>query len=100
MNPNDVHNTIIEILEEIQTVSGYEYDSISAHTKPLENLQGFDSLICPVVIAILEDRLKINIPVEVNIFYQERALSIAEAVALVMQITNGHSENERIEKNE
>ncbi len=93
MNPENVREGLIEILEEIQTVSGYECPDIKLDTKPVETLPGFDSLIYPTATVMLEEKLNIIIPNDVNIFYQDKALNIAEIVELVMTITSSQQEN-------
>ena len=85
---------MIEILEEIQAISGYDCPPISIDTKPLEALPGFDSLIYPTAAVMLEARLNIIIPDEVNIFYQNKALNIAEIIELVVGLASSQIEGD------
>lgn len=94
MDTGDVQTSLIEILEEIQAISGYDCPPISIDTKPLEALPGFDSLIYPTAAVMLEAKLNIIIPDEVNIFYQNKALNIAEIVELVIGLASYQIEGE------
>lgn len=94
MNAGDVQTSLIEILEEIQAISGYDCPPISIDTKPLEALPGFDSLIYPTAAVMLEAKLNIIIPDEVNIFYQNKVLNIAEIVELVIGLASYQIEGE------
>lgn len=100
MKFEDIKTSLIEILEEIQITSGYDCPVISANTKPLENLLGFDSVICPVAIVMLEKKLDITIPIDVNIFYKDKALSINETVEFVMQLVEVQNDGKKRGSNE
>jgi hypothetical protein len=91
MNPKDVEAKLIEVVQEIQRDSGYDGSQIRGTTCPLTNLEGFDSLICPVAIGMLASTLNVNIPNNKNIFLSEdgkRQLTISESAAMVCEIVN------------
>ena len=91
MNPKDVEAKLIEVVQEIQRDSGYDGSQIRGTTCPLTNLEGFDSLICPVAIGMLASTLNVNIPNNKNIFLSEdgkRQLTISESAATVCEIVN------------
>jgi len=91
MNPKDVEAKLIEVLQEIQSDSGYDGSQIRGTTCPLTNLEGFDSLMCPVAIGMLASTLNVNIPNNKNIFLSEdgkRQLTISESAAMVCEIVN------------
>lgn len=91
MNPKDVEAKLIEVLEEIQSDSGYDGNQIRGTTCPLSNLEGFDSKIWPVAIGMLASTLNTNIPNDKNIFLSKdgkRRLTISESAAMVCAIVN------------
>jgi acyl carrier protein len=90
MNPEDVKVALIQVLQEIQSDSGYEEAPISGATCP-SDLQGFDSLLCLEAIGMLADKLNMEIPNSHNIFFSEdgrRWFTIDESVAVVCEIVN------------
>lgn len=89
MDPNIVHATLVEVLQEIQALSDEECPEITGITKPLEALPKFDSKIWPVAIGMIAQKLEITIANDVNIFCREKscdALTIDETVALIIQL--------------
>jgi hypothetical protein len=96
MNPEDLETKLIEVLQQIQSDSGYEGTPIGGTTCPTSDLEGFDSLLWAVAICMLEERLGTDrkIPETTNIFFDKdcRPLSIAESARLVYEIV-GSKEN-------
>ena len=89
MDANVVRATLVEVLQNIQTLSGLECPAIAGTTKPIEDLPKFDSKIWPVAIGMLGVKLGITIANDVNIFRREKtttALSVDEAVAIVVAL--------------
>lgn len=89
MNQNEVEVKLIEVLQDIQSDGGYDRSQITGTTCPLRDLEGFDSMLCPVAISILATTLKINIPNEKNIFLSEdgvRQLTISQSAVVVCEI--------------
>jgi acyl carrier protein len=87
----DVKNMIIEVLKNIQRVSGYESESISGTTNPFKDLEGFDSQISVAAICELSTSLDIDIPDNANIFLSgdgKRRLTIDEIAGRVCKILN------------
>lgn len=68
MDPATVKTRLIEVLQSIQTDSGYPPVPIDGATCPLSDLEGFDSKMVPVAIAELSDATGISIPNEKNVF--------------------------------
>jgi hypothetical protein len=95
-NPEDLEIKLIEVLQQIQSDSGYGETPIGGTTCPTSDLEGFDSLLWAVAICMLEDQLGTNqkIPETTNIFFDEQGnpLSIAESARLVYEIV-GTKEN-------
>ena len=89
MNQNEVEVKLIEVLQDIQSDSGYDGNKIAGTTCPLSDLEGFDSMLWPVAISILATMLNINIPNEKNIFLSEdgvQQLTISQSAVLVCEI--------------
>src|SRR5919202_3197328 len=89
MSPEDVKAKLIEVLQEIQSDSGYAEAPISGTTCPIRDLQGFDSLLCIEAIGMLADKLDVEIPNGNNFFLSKdgkRWLTIDESVAVVCEI--------------
>jgi acyl carrier protein len=91
MSPEDVEVKLIEVFQEIQSDSGYQATQITGTTCPMNDLEGFDSLLCIEAIGMLADRLDVEIPNNNNIFLSKdgkRWLTIEESVAVVCEIVN------------
>jgi len=89
MDETNVTEKLIEVLQEIQRNSGYEYDGIVADTCPLVDLEGFDSKLWPVAIRMLEKNLEVKIPESKNIYLSEdgtKKLTIKESAAVVCKL--------------
>lgn len=88
MNLEDIETKLIAVLQQIQSDSGYEGQSIEGITCPINELEGFDSLLWPVAISMLEAELGRNqeIPHDMNIFFDKdnnRPFSISESAKLI-----------------
>jgi hypothetical protein len=91
MNPKDVEVKLVEVLQEIQSDSGYDGSGIMGTTCPLKDLKGFDSMLWPVAIGMLATALEVKIPNNKNIFLSKddkRQLTISESAAMVCEIVN------------
>ena len=91
MNPKDVEVKLVEVLQEIQSDSGYDGSGIMGTTCPLNDLKGFDSMLWPVAIGMLATALEVKIPNNKNIFLSKddkRQLTISESAAMVCEIVN------------
>ncbi|HAA26438.1 MAG TPA: hypothetical protein DCE56_00605 [Cyanobacteria bacterium UBA8553] len=89
MNPEDVKVKLIEVLQEIQSDSGYEATQMGGTTCPVTDLQGFDSPLWLDAIGMLAAKLDVEIPHGHNIFLSKegkRRLTIDESAAVVCEI--------------
>jgi hypothetical protein len=57
MTREEVHNTVVEVLVEIQQQSGRPISSIRSTTRPFGGLNGFDSINSVEATVLLEGRL-------------------------------------------
>ncbi|MCC5899616.1 MAG: acyl carrier protein [Phormidium sp. BM_Day4_Bin.17] len=93
MNPEDIKDQFLEVLTEIQTDSGYGGTSISGETRPMTDLEGFDSLLCVEAINMLADKLNVEIPssqVHKIVLSEDgkQHLTIDESVGIIFKIVN------------
>jgi hypothetical protein len=89
MDEANVTEKLIEVLQEIQRNSGYEYEAIVADTCPLVDLEGFDSKLWPVAIRMLEKNLGAKIPESKNIYVSAdgtKKLTIKQSAAMVCEL--------------
>lgn len=86
-----VRTRLIEVLQEIQNISGESCPVITGATKPVEELPNFDSKVWPIAIGMLSGKLGVVIANDVNIFSREKgclALSVDETVAMVVKLSD------------
>lgn len=76
MNIKEITTQIVNVLEEIQMISGLECPKLTNKTIPVEELPEFDSKIWPVATCIIANKLNISIPYDVNIFCDEKNQTI------------------------
>ncbi len=89
MTYKEVESAAIDVIVEIQEMSGRECLDIGAKTKPIGDIPGFDSLNALEATVALAARLRMGIPNEVNIFINEagdQALSVREIASRLLEI--------------
>jgi hypothetical protein len=89
-----VKTKLVKILQEIQATSGLPCPDLNDATRPIEDLDEFDSKIWPVAAGMLAAELGIEIADDVNIFRREKtktALTINETTAMVVKIADAAS---------
>ena len=89
MDHQHVQSKLIEVLNEIQSDSGYQASLITGATCPVNDLEGFDSIIWFDAIGMLANSLEISIPEGQNIFFsseEKRPLTVDESCHLVCQL--------------
>ena len=80
MNKNDIRGKIIQSLRQVQEISGRPVGELDSDTKPICDLEGFDSLSGVETTVLLTELLSHEIP-DQNIFVSEdedRALSVTQ----------------------
>ena len=95
MDLKKIRDALVAALRRIQELCGYDGQVvITGETKPLSDLEGFDSTLVPPLIDMLCDELGISIARDVNICADgRRKLSLDEIVPVVMKAAkkeNGH----------
>jgi len=89
MDANTVKVKLIEVLRNVQSLSGEECPAIEGGTKPAGALPKFTSKVWPVAAGMLGIALGKSIPCEANIFVDDDTktpLTINQTVALVLKI--------------
>jgi hypothetical protein len=84
MDRDTIKEALINLLAGIQSDSGYPPVEITGRTCPLEDLEGFDSLIWPISIRLLVKVIGVEIPRKKNIYISKgKKLMIDEIVEVV-----------------
>lgn len=88
MNPEQVQEAIIEVLGEIQTISGRILTPMNGTTCPIGDLPGFDSLNGIEATLQISEKFGYDFPLD-NLLVDDtghRALTIGEVVERVRQL--------------
>lgn len=86
MDRDTLKNAFVNVLAGIQSDSGYPPVEITGRTCPLEDLEGFDSLIWPISIRLLVKAIGVEIPRKKNIYVSKGTkLMVDEIVEVVHQ---------------
>ncbi len=91
LTQTEIRNKLISLLTDIQHNSGYQSNGISGSTKPLRDLEGFDSMVSIASIGELATVLEMDIPYDKNIYVSKdgrRVLTVDEVAAEVCKIVN------------
>lgn len=90
MNREDIKNELFKILRLIQTQCGEDCPDLDEKITPVKDLKGFSSKIWPTAIGMLAQNTKIEIPNDVDIFYDKKThteYTIAQAVDMVVKLS-------------
>lgn len=72
MNPSLVLEALVATLTEVQQAMGQTCPPLVGTTVPINELPKFDSKLWPVAFAMVGEKLKVEVPVDVNVFRQEK----------------------------
>lgn len=89
MDAATVKEKLTKVLDHIQRTTKGVAPKITGATRPLEDLEGFDSKVWPVAISMLSAELGVQLPNDQNIFGARRwrqAFTIDESIALVCRL--------------
>jgi len=89
MSTDDVRTIVIQVLQEVQTVSGREWNGIDASAAPVGTLDGFDSLCAVEATVLVEEKLGCRDLDVQSIFVSEdhkRALTVDEISLRISKI--------------
>ncbi|MCQ3803388.1 MAG: hypothetical protein OXC98_04570 [bacterium] len=81
MNKQEILKRVVQVIVEVQEVSGRSSAGIDASTCPVFGVEGFDSLSGVEATVMLSESLKVELPGNYNPFISEdgkRALSVGE----------------------
>lgn len=88
MNRTLVLEALIATLKEVQSLMGQPCPTLVGTTIPINDLPKFDSKVWPVAFGMIGEKLKIAIPVDVNVFRQEKTKtpnSIDQTVTAILK---------------
>lgn len=86
MTVEEVQQAVIEVVADIQSLSGRQSGNITCATQPMRDLEGFDSLNAVEVATELSARVRCDLPQDVALFQQgNHAASISEIAREVHQ---------------
>jgi hypothetical protein len=93
MDRNLIRQALIETVGEVQEMSGCTPIAVDAQTRPIYDLDGFDSLRGAETTVLLAKKLKCEFKAgkgEVNVFVSKdgrKALSVEEAVSRLIELS-------------
>jgi hypothetical protein len=67
-----VLEALVATLKEVQGLMGQPCPSLSGTTVPINELPMFDSKVWPVAFGMVGEKLKVEVPVDINVFRQEK----------------------------
>lgn len=88
MTQDEVRSVIIDVLREVQQISGREWGELPMDAAPIGCLDGFDSLGAVEATVMIEEKLGCNIEVE-SVFVSEsgkRALTLEEVAERLCRV--------------
>lgn len=89
MTRKEVVEAVVDAVAEVQGISGRACPKITASTKPIGDVPGFDSLNALEATIVIMERLGVDVPEGTNIFVSEAgdsALSVNEVARCVTKI--------------
>ena len=97
MEKQDIVNRVVQTVVQVQEASGRASGAIDVTTRPLRDMEGFDSLSGLEATVLLSESLGVDIPDTCNPFISEdgnRALSVSE----IADTINGYIVSEAMAK--
>ena len=90
MNAVTVQESICDAIAAVQSMSDLECPALSGSTVPARDVKDFKSEVWPIAISIIADSLKIDIPNDENLFFDDATkerLTIDQCVEKILTIT-------------
>ena len=92
MSLDEIQNIVLEVLREVQTLSGRSWTGLDPTAAPIGSLDGFDSLCAVEATVMVEEKLGCrDLEVE-SIFVSDdgkRALTVKEIAQRLSKLTSG-----------
>ena len=84
----EIQKKLIEAICAIQKESGAEEPILTAKSRPMKEVKGFDSPLGVVVTGVVAIRLGVDIPLDTNVFVDDHKhiLTIEESAALICKV--------------
>lgn len=67
-----VLDALVTTLREVQDLMGQPCPSLGGTTVPIDELPMFDSKVWPVAFGMVGEKLRVEVPVDINVFRQEK----------------------------
>lgn len=93
MDRETIREKLIAVLCDIQLEGGYDAPTITDQTRPLQDLEGFDSPLAVEATSKLSQVIGIMIPAGVNVFKANdiaRALTLSETVDVLVRLATAN----------
>lgn len=90
MSPAKIQSFVLEVLREVQTLSGREWVGLDSSAKPIGDLEGFDSLSGVEATVMIEEKLGLSDLKVDSVFVSEngkRALTVEEIVQRIAKLS-------------
>lgn len=98
MHPAKATKVVHDVLHRFQTRQGLDCPPLDDTTRPIHDLQKFDSPISLAATGMIGRKLGITIPPKTNIFGDENGLyTIRKTVGLLCKIAEKHKKGELVE---
>jgi acyl carrier protein len=88
---DDVQSTVLDVLREVQKLSGREWSDLAPETKPIGSLDGFDSLSAVEATVMIEEKLGCKLDID-SVFVSDdgrRALTLKEISERLSKLLTG-----------
>jgi acyl carrier protein len=89
MSLDEIQSTVLEVLREVQTLSGRSWTGLDPTAKPIGGLDGFDSLSSVEATVMVEEKLRCRDLEVDSIFISEdgtRALTVKEIAQRISKL--------------
>lgn len=90
MNGEEIQLVLIDVLKEVQSLSGDEWVDLPRSATPFDILPGFDSLRSVEASVLVEEKLNCSILTDESLFISRdgKALSLEDTASLVEKLLN------------
>lgn len=91
MTKDEFRSMVLDVLQEVQKMSGREWSDLCADARPIGNLDGFDSLSAVEATVMIEEKLGCELGID-SVFVSDdgrRALTLVEISERLSELLTG-----------
>lgn len=91
MAQDEFRSVVLDVLQEVQTMSGREWSGLGADARPIGTLDGFDSLSAVEATVMVEEKLGCELEID-SVFVSDdgrRALTLVEISERLSKLLTG-----------